>query len=115
VAGVGTGGTLTGTGRRLREANPDIHICSIIPETFPGIEGLKPLGEPGDIVPEILDQSLIDQRIAMSLEESAMMAQKLAKQGLFVGPSSGGYVTAALELAQSHRFETIVTILNDTG
>src|SRR5574337_1148930 len=51
VAGVGTGGTLTGVGRRLREANPRLHIVAAIPETFPGIEGLKPLGHPGDIVP----------------------------------------------------------------
>jgi cysteine synthase B len=63
VAGVGTGGTITGVGRRLREANPRLWIAAILPETFPGIEGLKPIGDPGDIVPPILDESLIDERI----------------------------------------------------
>jgi cysteine synthase B len=115
VAGVGTGGTLTGTGRRLREANPNILICSVIPELFPGIEGLKPLGHPGDIVPAILDQSLIDERIELTLDESAQMCLRLARQGLFVGPSSGAYVTAARQIAQRAEYKTIVTVLNDTG
>jgi len=51
VAGVGTGGTLTGVGRRLRQAVPDIHIACVYPELFPGIEGLKPLGHPDDLSP----------------------------------------------------------------
>ena len=55
VVGVGTGGTLTGVGRRLRSANPKVHIASVIPDIFPGIEGLKPLGSPHDLVPEILE------------------------------------------------------------
>lgn len=115
VAGVGTGGTITGTGKRLREANPDIHIASVIPEIFPGIEGLKPLGHPGDIVPEILDESLIDERLEMTLDEAALMSLRLAKQGLYVGPSSGAYVTAACQLAKTGSYKIIVTLLNDTG
>jgi Cysteine synthase len=115
VAGVGTGGTLTGVGRKLREAHPDIHIASVIPETFPGIEGLKPLGHPGDIVPKILDESLIDQRILVTLDQALMMCQRLAGHGLFAGPSSGAYVYGALELASTGRFRTIVTLLSDTG
>ena len=115
VAGVGTGGTITGTGRRLRETCPEVHIVSVIPEIFPGIEGLKPLGHPGDIVPNILDESLIDERIEMTLDEAAAMSLRLAKQGLFVGPSSGGYVKAACQIAQSGSYKTIVTLLNDTG
>ena len=63
IAGVGTGGTITGVGRCLRRHAPDIHITAIVPEIFPGIEGLKPLGQPGDFVPEILDQRLIDRRM----------------------------------------------------
>lgn len=115
VAGVGTGGTITGCGRRLKEARPDTHIRAIIPEIFPGIEGLKPLGEPQDIVPAILDESVIDSRVPMTLERAADMALRLAKQGLFVGPSSGGYTAAALDLAMAGELETVVTLLCDTG
>ncbi|HEY3328157.1 MAG TPA: cysteine synthase family protein [Novimethylophilus sp.] len=115
VAGVGTGGTLTGAGRRLREARPDIHIAAVIPETFPGIEGLKPLGQPDDIVPAILDQSMIHARIPVTLDEALAACRRLAHEGLFVGPSSGAFVHGALKLAASGRYRTIVTILSDTG
>lgn len=115
VCGVGTGGTLTGVGRRLREELPDIHITAIVPETFPGIEGLKPLGEPGDIVPEILDQSLIDERVPLASEDALHVCRRLARAGLFVGPSSGAYVHAAVELACKGRHRTVVTLLNDGG
>ncbi len=115
VAGVGTGGTLTGVGRRLRQANPSTYLAAIIPEVFPGIEGLKPLGSSEDIVPEILDQGLIDHRIPTAHEVAVEQCRQLARRGLFVGPSSGAYVAAALDLAASGRFRTLVTILNDTG
>ena len=115
VAGVGTGGTVTGVGRRLRRARPDLHIAIAVPEIFPGIEGLKPLGHPGDLVPEILDSSLIDRRIEVTLDEAVGICRELSRQGLFVGPSSGAYVHAALEVAAEGRFETIVTILSDSG
>ena len=115
VAGVGTGGTLTGAGRALREANPGLHIAAVIPEAFPGIEGLKPLGEPGDIVPAILDESLIDERIAVTLDEALAQCRRLAEQGLFVGPSSGAFVHGALLLAARGRFRSIVTVLSDGG
>jgi S-sulfo-L-cysteine synthase (O-acetyl-L-serine-dependent) len=115
LAGVGTGGTITGVGRRLREACHDVHIAAVIPETFPGIEGLKPLGNPGDIVPKILDESLIDERIAVTLDDGLAVCRRLTKEGLFVGPSSGAYVHGALKLAASGRFRAIVTLLNDTG
>ncbi|MFC5475189.1 PLP-dependent cysteine synthase family protein [Paraherbaspirillum soli] len=115
VAGVGTGGTLTGVARRLREVRPDLHVAAAIPETFPGIEGLKPLGHPGDIVPALLDQSLIDERVAVSLEEAVAMCRRLALCGLFVGPSSGAFVHVALKLAASGKYRSIVTLLSDTG
>jgi len=115
VVGVGTGGTLTGTGRRLKELHPGIHIATVIPDRFPGIEGLKPLGLPGDIVPEILDQDLIDERIDVSSEAALDMAATLARRGLFVGPSSGAYVHAAVEVGRRGGHRTVVTILNDTG
>jgi S-sulfo-L-cysteine synthase (O-acetyl-L-serine-dependent) len=115
VAGVGTGGTLTGVGRRLRAARHDVHIVAAVPETFPGIEGLKPLGHPGDIVPDLLDQTLIDERIAVTLDDALVVCRKLARQGLYVGPSSGAFVHCALRLAAGGRFQTIVTVLSDTG
>lgn len=115
VAGVGTGGSITGVGRRLREARSDVHIACVIPETFPGIEGLKPLSDPDDIVPQILDDHLIDERIPVTMEQAAAMSRQLAHCGLFVGPSSGAYVHAALKVAKSGRYRTIVTLLCDTG
>lgn len=115
VAGVGTGGTLTGAGRRLREARREVYIAAVVPEIFPGIEGLKPLGHPGDIVPGILDESLIDERISAALDEAIAVCRALTREGLFVGPSSGAFVHGALKLAKTGRFRTIVTVLSDTG
>ncbi len=115
IAGVGTGGTLTGVGRRLRKHAPDVHITAIVPEIFPGIEGLKPLGHPGDFVPEILAEELIDHRIEITIDQAVAMCQRLARRGLFVGPSSGAYVHAALEVASSGRYKTLVTVLSDSG
>ncbi|MFQ5526076.1 MAG: PLP-dependent cysteine synthase family protein [Thermoanaerobaculia bacterium] len=115
VAGVGTGGTVTGVGRRLRRARADLHIAIAVPEIFPGIEGLKPLGKPGDLVPEILDSSLIDRRVEVTTEQAVDLCRELARQGLFVGPSSGAYLCAAVEVASEGRFETIVTVLSDSG
>jgi len=115
VAGVGTGGTLTGIGRCLRRENPALLIAAAIPETFPGIEGLKPLGHPGDLVPAILDEGLIDRRFEVTLEEAAAMCRRLAGLGLYVGPSSGAFVAVALRLAAEGGRRTLVTVLNDTG
>ncbi len=109
------GATLTGVGRRLRQSVPDVHITCIVPEIFPGIEGLKPLGQPNDFVPEILDQSLIDRRIEITIDQALAMCRRLARRGLFVGPSSGAYVHAALEVASSGRYKTVVTLLSDSG
>ncbi len=115
VCGVGTGGSITGIGLRLTKANPDLHIAAAIPETFPGIEGLKPLGNPGDIVPAILDESIIDERHTVTIEEALETSVALARGGLFVGPSSGAYVHVAVRLAQAERYSRIVTLLCDSG
>ncbi|RKU18536.1 cysteine synthase [Candidatus Poribacteria bacterium] len=115
VAGVGTGGTITGVGRRLKDYNPDVQVCSIAPERFPGIEGLKPLGDPDDIVPEILDEAVIDYRIPTSIENAHEMCNRLAQQGWFVGTSSGGYLYGAYKLAQQIQEGVIVTVFNDLG
>ncbi len=115
VAGVGTGGTITGVGRRLKDYNSDVQVCSIAPERFPGIEGLKPLGDPDDIVPEILDETVIDYRIPTSIENAHEMCSRLARQGWFVGTSSGGYLYGAYKLAQQIQEGVIVTVFNDLG
>src|SRR5439155_3707841 len=60
VGGIGTGGTITGVGRRLKKDVRGIEIVQIVPEDFPGIEGLKPLENPDDIIPKILDSSVVD-------------------------------------------------------
>jgi S-sulfo-L-cysteine synthase (O-acetyl-L-serine-dependent) len=115
VVGVGTGGTLTGTGRRLKEHDPRIKIVSIVPEVFPGIEGLKPLGRPEDIVPAILDQSLIDERVPVSSDEAHAMCIRLARSGFFVGQSSGAYMAGLERVALRERRGRFVTIFNDLG
>lgn len=115
VSGIGTGGTITGVARRLRAALPDLLVVAVIPERFPGIEGLKPLGAPGDHVPELLDDSLIDRRTEVTSEDAARRSRELAELGLFVGPSSGANVHVALGLAALGRARRIVTLLPDTG
>ena len=115
VAGVGTGGTITGVGRRLKEHDPDIRIWAVRPEVFPGIEGLKPLGHPGDIVPKILDESVVDEWTDVTSEESRRHARALAKHGLFVGQSSGGYLEGVLRAGRQAGRGVLVTILSDFG
>jgi len=115
VAGVGTGGTITGIGRRFKQYDPEIQICCIATDEFPGIEGLKPLGKPGNIVPEILDKDVIDCRIPVTIDQAYEMCSRLAKRGWFVGQSSGGYLQGAYEVAKQIRNGTIVTIFNDLG
>ena len=115
VAGVGTGGTITGVGRRLKNYNPNIQVCSISPEVFPGIEGLKPLGDPENIVPAILDESVIDHRIPTTIEDAYEMCSRLARRGWFFGQSSGGYLYGAYKVAQQIQEGVIVTVFNDLG
>jgi cysteine synthase B len=115
VVGVGTGGTLTGAGRRLKEHDPRIKIVSIVPEVFPGIEGLKPLGRPEDIVPAILDQTLIDERVPVTSDEAHAMCVRLARAGFFVGQSSGAYMAGVERVARRERRGRFVTIFNDLG
>jgi cysteine synthase B len=116
VAGVGTGGTITGVGRRLKGHDPSIHVGCIIPDSFPGVEGLKPLGDPEDIVPAILDQSLIDSRHDLTIYDAFEVCGALAKRGLFVGQSSGAYILGAVRVAQAlGKPGKVVTVLNDIG
>ncbi len=115
VCGVGTGGTLTGTGRRLRDENPDVEVHCVVPDAFPGVEGLKPLKDPEDIVPEILDESLITKMWDSDVDVSWEMTQRLAQVGLFAGQSSGAYMAGVYDVARSIGKGVIVTLLNDIG
>jgi cysteine synthase B len=115
VTGVGTGGTLTGVGRRLKEQVPGLELVQIIPEDFPGIEGLKPLESPGDIIPKILDTTIVDHKVHVSSDDSARMCSLLARHGLFVGQSSGAYMKGVYETARRVGEGVILTLLNDIG
>lgn len=115
VVGVGTGGTITGLGRRLKEHDARVRVVCIIPEAFPGVEGLKPLGRPEDIVPAILDESVIDERVSVGVEEAYKMCQRLAAAGFFVGQSSGAYLAGVERVAKRERRGRFVTLFNDLG
>jgi cysteine synthase B len=115
VLGVGTGGSVTGVGRRLKEHDPRIRLVCIVPDAFPGIEGLKPLGSPGDIVPAILDESLIDERVPVTADEAYAMCVRLARAGFFVGQSSGAYLAGVEQVARRERRGRFVTLFNDLG
>jgi cysteine synthase B len=115
VSGIGTGGTITGVGRRLKKDLPGVEIVQIVPEDFPGIEGLKPLESPGDIIPKILDSSVVNQKVRVSSADAARMCALLAQYGIFAGQSSGAYMQGVYETAKRIRKGVIVTLLNDIG
>ncbi len=115
VAGVGTGGTLIGTGRRLKEYYSQIRIYGVQPDSgFHGIEGLKHIETA--IRPRIYDNSILDGTFFVKTEDAYGMAIRLAKEeGLLVGPSSGAAFWAALKLAETIGLGLIVTIFPDGG
>ena len=115
VAGVGTGGTITGVGRRLKEFNQNIRICCIAPDDFPGIEGLKPMNHPEDIVPEIYDDSVVDMKLPVTIDDAYRMCNRLAERGWFVGQSSGAYLEGVYQVAKQIKRGRIVTIFCDLG
>ena len=115
VGGVGTGGSITGIGRKLKEVYPDIQIHGVRPEVWPGIEGLKPLGSPEDIIPKIFDESVVDKWIYITADEAKHWCNKVAKNGLFIGQSSGSYLAACSKLMEKIDSGKIVTIFNDFG
>ncbi|MBS6396840.1 MAG: cysteine synthase A [Clostridiales bacterium] len=123
IAGVGTGGTLTGTGRYLKEKKPDVKVIAIEPVNSPvlsggeaGAHGLQGIG--GGFIPEILDTELYDE-IYLAGEEEAYEAAKLLaeKEGMLVGITSGAALSAALSYAQKPEYagKTIVALLPDSG
>ena len=122
VAGVGTGGTLSGVGRYLKEKNPNCRIVAVEPETSPllskgyaGTHGLQGIG--ANFVPENLDRSLITDIITVSNEDAYRAAQTFATtEGLLVGITSGAALHAAAELAkQMPKDARIAVLLPDTG
>ena len=115
VGGVGTGGSITGIGRKLKEKYPNIKIHGVRPEVWPGIEGLKPLGSPEDIVPKIFDESVVDEWIYVTADEAKFWCGKIAKKGFFIGQSSGSYLAACEKVIKSNKSGKIVTIFNDFG
>ena len=123
VAGVGTGGTLTGTGRYLRAMKPDVALYAVEPDASPVLSGGKPgphklQGIGAGFVPKTLDTSLITEVIPVSAEDAGRAARAAAAQeGLLVGISSGAALHAALALAKRPAYagKTIVALLPDTG
>ena len=114
VAGVGTGGTITGVGRRLKETDPDIQVLCINFDEWPGVEGLKPLGQ-DHIVPETFDESVVDRMILIDVDDGYEMSKLLASKGIFAGQSSGAYLRGAYEVAREVRDGCVVTIFSDIG
>ncbi len=115
VAGVGTSGTLRGTGQRLREHDSNIKIIAVQPaEELHGIEGLKHME--AAIVPGIWEGSFPDFTLRVRTEDAYTMARRLARdEGILVGQSAGAAVWAALQVAQQISEGVIVTILPDAG
>ena len=123
VAGVGTGGTISGTGKYLKEQNPNIKVVAVEPETSPvlskGTSGPHKIqGIGAGFVPDTLNTSIYDEIITIGNEEAFAMGKESARtEGLLIGISSGAALKAAVKLAQreENAGKTIVVLLPDTG
>lgn len=123
VAGVGTGGTITGTGRYLKKQNPQVEIVAVEPADSPVLSGGKPgphkiQGIGAGFVPEALDTSIYDKIMPVAAEEAFAAGRRLGhEEGVLVGISSGAALHAALELARKpeNAGKTIVAVMPDTG
>ncbi|MBO1363641.1 cysteine synthase A [Prevotella sp. A2931] len=123
VAGVGTGGTVSGIGRRLKEKNPQVKIVAVEPSESPVLQGgtagpHKIQGIGAGFVPAIYDKNIVDEVIGVGNDDAIRTSRELAQtEGLLVGISSGAAVFAATQLAHrsENRGKKIVTLLPDTG
>ena len=114
VAGLGTGGTLTGIGRRLKQHNKAIRIVGAEPVQGDSIQGLRNLAD--GFVPPVLDQSLLDSKFLVSSQQAWLRTLQLKEQeGIFAGPSSGAVLDVALRVADRMEKGKIVIILADGG
>ena len=114
VAGLGTGGTLMGVARRLKEHNPSVKVIAVAPEPGDYIQALRSLEE--GFIPPILDLSLLDARIMVSSTDSFHMAKELLqRERIFAGISSGAVVFGAMKMAQRMEKGSIVCLLADGG
>ena len=122
VAGVGSGGTLSGVGKYLKKMNPNIKIVAVEPAKSPLLSGGKAAshkiqGIGANFIPEILDQTVIDEVIPVADEDAISQTKELSEEGILVGISSGAAVFAAKELAlrPENEGKLIVTLLPDNG
>jgi len=123
IAGVGTGGTLTGVGSVLKELNPDVRIIALEPKGSAVLSGEEPgphklQGIGAGFVPDVLDRGVIDEILQVREQDAAVTARRLARQeGILTGISGGAAMWAALEVARrpSSRGRTIVVLLPDSG
>ena len=114
VAGLGTGGSLMGAGRRLREHNPAIRVIAAEPLPGEAVQGLRSLDE--GFVPEIFDASALDGRFLVSTAESLEALRRLTEtEGIFAGVSSGGVMAVASRVARQMESGTLVALLADGG
>ncbi len=123
VAGVGTGGTITGTGEVLKQKNPSIKVIAVEPEDSPVLSGGKPgphmiQGIGAGFIPDVLNRDIIDEIVRVKNEDAFETARTLAsREGILAGISSGAAVYAALQAGkrEENRDKMIVVILPDTG
>jgi cysteine synthase A len=123
VAGVGTGGTITGVGETIKQRKPSFKVIAVEPESSPVLSGGKPgthkiQGIGAGFVPEILDRQIIDRVIKVSNDNAFETARRLVREeGIFCGISSGAAMWAALEIAREEEFKgkLIVVIIPDLG